>query len=401
MRRRNARMMIMPLIAAMCITVASGCSAKKDAGKAKNAVVKAGAQIETIRVKVESAGVRQFEEKTELQGNLSAKSYANVTARIPGTITGMYVNEGDAVTAGRTKLFDVDSVKLKRAVEIGRQECAVARQTLKVAEAGLDSVDAQVKKAETDLKRISSLYEKEVVTKDTLEKVQTGYDQVVAGRKQAESAVSLSEERVKEAELALRINEKDLSDATIYAPISGRVAVRFSEVGEMAAPGMPVIRIENTSVIEASAFLPSELYAKVKVGVTKIDLNVSGIDIGSRPVSYKSPTINPKLRTFEVKSVISNPPAGVAPGAMAALGVVLSRKSAVGVPSGCIQKRGGKDVVFVFEDGKAAMRVVEKGLESEGYTEIKSGVKQGDEVITEGQNFLNDGTPVTIGGEGK
>ena len=86
---------------------------------------------------------------------------------------------------------------------------------------------------------------------------------------------------------------------------------------------------------------------------------------------------------------------------MAAFGVVLSRKSAVGVPSGCIQKRGGKDVVFVFEGGKAVMRTVEKGIESEGYTEIKSGMKQGDKVITEGQNFLNDGTPVTIGGEAK
>ncbi len=314
----------------------------------------------------------------------------------------MYVNEGDMVTAGKTKLFEVDSIKLNDAVEISKQDYAVAEQGVNVAEAGLDQVNAQLRKAEADLKRLTNLYEKEVVTKDTLEKIQTGYDQLVAGKKQAESGVALAKERRKQAEVALRISRKNLSDATIHAPISGRVSHRFSEIGEMAAPGMPVIRIENTRLLEASAFLPAEYFAQITTGGTKVHLAASGIDLGLRPVSYKSPTINPKLRTFEVKAIINNPPAGVAPGAMVDFSAVIARRTGMGVPSDCIQTRGGKDVLFVADGGRTAMKIVKKGIESEGYVEISgSDLNEGDRVITEGQNFLEDGSPIMIGGEAK
>ncbi|HOO56432.1 MAG TPA: efflux RND transporter periplasmic adaptor subunit [bacterium] len=399
MSKKTRVRVLISLFFAVCVLWAGGCSQNNSSTNTGDASGVSGDQG-SVRVKLTTAQIRPFEKSVQVQGNLSAKNFANVSARIPGTLTAIYVNEGDSVTGGKTKLFDVDSVKVKNAVEIRRQDYAVAEQGVNVSRADLEQVDAQLKKAEADLKRITSLYEKEVVSKDTLEKIQTGYDQIIAVRKKAVSAITLSEERLKQAGIALKIAEKDFSDATIYAPISGRVAYRFSEEGEMAAPGYPIVRIEDTSVLEASAFLPSEYYDQVLSGTTTVRLNVSGIDLGTRTVTYKSPTINPKLRTFEVKTVIKNPPESVAPGSMVGFSVILENKDGVGIPSECLQTRSGKKAVFVVEGDQTVLRYVETGLVSGEYTEIlDEAVKEGEKIVIEGQNFLDEGDQILIVGE--
>lgn len=392
--RKQKKIAIMA-VAAICLTIAAGCSG----GKANKAGPGAAAEAASEAVSVQTAPVvlRSFEEVARSQGSLAAKNSANVSARIPGTLVEIYVNEGDAVTARRTKLFEVDSIKLKNAVEIGRQDRAVAEQGVRAAEAGLEQVNAQLLKMDKDLKRLTGLYDKEVVSKDSLEKAQSGYDQLIAARKQAESAVSLASERRKQAEIALNITQKDLSDTLIYAPISGRVAMRLAEVGEMAAPGYPVIRIEDTSVLEASAFLPDQWFSRVKEGETKVRLEVPGVEFETKTITYKSPTINPKLRTFEVKALATNPPAGVAPGAMVGLAVVLGSRESLAVPSDSVRELSGGKVIFIVRDGKAKMVSVKTGLESDGFVEIVEGdVSEGDLAAVQGQRFLNDGTPVSV-----
>jgi RND family efflux transporter MFP subunit len=388
-------------IAAIYLITLNGCSSTLASSDSTGTSQDTNtAAEETIRVKTASVQIRTFVERVEVQGSLTAKNYANVTARIPGTIVGIYVNEGDAVTAGITKLFEIDSVNLRNALEISRQDYALAEQGVIVAEASLDQVNTQLNKAEIDLNRLTRLFENEIVTRDALERAQAGYDHIVSAKVQASSAVTLAEERVRQAEIALNIGEKNLSDATIYAPISGSVANRSLEVGEMAAPGMPVIRIEDTSLLEASAFLPAEIYGRIIQGETTVQLSVFDNSLEDNTISYKSPTINPTFRTFEVKAIISDPPSGVVPGAMVNFTVILSQKQSLGVPSASIQDRDNKDVVFIALDGKAVMRIVETGLETDGYTEITGGdINQGDYVIMEGQSFLNEGSMVLVNEE--
>ena len=75
----------------------------------------------------------------------------------------------------------------------------------------------------------------------------------------------------------------------------------------MAAAGTPVLRIEDLSVLEVSVFLPEEAYTSVQPGKTKMRIRVGNVDLGERPVSYKSPTVHHKLRTFEVKGLVASP----------------------------------------------------------------------------------------------
>ncbi|MBN2398695.1 MAG: efflux RND transporter periplasmic adaptor subunit [Deltaproteobacteria bacterium] len=350
-----------------------------------------------VSVAVTPLKTMRFEQRLSVQGTLEAKTYANVSARIPGTIEAIFVNEGERVEKGTTRLFQIDDVKLRRAVEIKRQDVAVARCALREGEARREQVEVELEKAEIDLKRFKKLHEQDAVSSDSYERQQSRYKQTAASLKHAASLVDLATEQVRQAEIALAIAEKDLSDTLIHAPIDGVVSHRFREEGEMVAAGQPVLRIEDPTVVEASAFLPARYYTQVHQKISQLVITIAGGAACSCPVSYKSPTINEKLRTFEIKGLFKNPPEGAVPGAMASTAIVLESREGQGVPADAVLERSGKSVIFTAQDGTARMVEVTTGIETNGYMELQgTTLPEGTPVVTRGQTFLNDGASIKI-----
>jgi len=354
-------------------------------------------QEERVAVVTTPATVRQFERSLVVQGNVEAKHFAMVAARIPGVIEAIRVDEGDPVIAGQTVLFETDAVALEKNVQIGRHSLTVARCAQREAVANLDKVKVDFHKAKLDYERFQRLYAKEVVTADAFEQQQSRYEQLEAVVKLATAQVDLTAAQADQAQAALAIAEKDLADATIYAPIDGTVSARLQEPGEMGDPGIPVMRIDDTSVLEVAAFLPAQYYAAVVPGQTPMRIQISGIDLGSHVVTYRSPTIHPKLRVFEIKCLLEDPPEGVAPGAMAEIVAVLDSRQGLGVPVRAIQQRGGGSVVFVVEGNTVRQKAVKTGFESAGWIELLGAdLKDGAAVVTMGQSMVEDGTAVSV-----
>jgi RND family efflux transporter MFP subunit len=226
--------------------------------------------------------------------------------------------------------------------------------------------------------------------------------QLQAAEKLSQALVNLAAAQEDQAKASLTIAQKNLADATIVAPISGKVSARLLEPGEMGSPGIPVLRIDDTTVVEVAAFLPAQYYPDVVSGQTLMTIQVVGIDVGRHTITYKSPTINPKLRTFEVKCLLTNPPEGVAPGAMAQINVILESRKALGVPSAAIQQRSGHNVVFVVKDHISHQVIIQPGIEMDGWTEIREGdVTEEVAVVTMGQYMIEEGTRVAVQKEGR
>jgi len=369
---------------------------KAKAGTEDNAATRETVQ-RRVAVVTTSAATRDFERSLVVQGNVEAKHFAMVAPRIGGTIEVIDVDEGDAVVAGQTTLFATDAVALEKNVQIARHALTVAECARRQAAANLDKTKVDFHKAKLDYERFSRLHAKEAVTDDAFEQQQSRYQQLEAAVTLAEAQVDLAAAQADQARAALAIAEKDLADTTISAPIDGTVSARLQEPGEMGDPGIPVLRIDDTSVLEVAAFLPAEYYAAIVPGQTTMRIDVSGIDIGRQVITYKSPTIEPKLRSFEIKCLLSDPPAGVAPGAMAQLVVVLESRQGLGVPAAALEQRGGRSVVFVVENETARQVPVTTGLESAGWTEIlDSELAEGAAVVTMGQRMVEAGTSVTV-----
>ena len=215
--------------------------------------------------------------------------------------------------------------------------------------------------------------------------------------KHAEALVDLDDAKLQQARSALDIAEKDLRDSLVIAPINGRVTIRYQEPGEMGGPGNPVLRIEDHSLLEVSVFLPARAYGEVIPNETRMRVVANGVDLGEHAVSYKSPTINNELRTFEARCLLHDPPMAVAAGAMAQVRVILDRHEALGVPRDAIQRRGDGAVVFVAENDRSRMAIVKTGLEMDDLVEIRAAdVAEGASIVTVGGYFLNHDEPIKV-----
>jgi RND family efflux transporter MFP subunit len=345
---------------------------------------------------------RTFAEVIETQGNVEAKHVVMVSPRIGGILERIDVDEGDPVTAGETVLFQTDATTLQQNVIINEHEVAVAHCAQLQAQANLEKVQADLDKAALDFHRFERLLERNATTQDAFEQQQSRYKQLVAAEKLARAQVSLEAEKYHQAQADLAIAQKNLADTTVKASMSGVVSIRYQEPGEMGSPGRAVLRIEDTSLMEVSTYLPAAVYPRIEADQTHMKVVIYGMDLGPQTITYKSPTIHPKLRTFEVKTILETPRAGVAPGAMAEVAVVLESHEGLGVPTEAIQQRGARSVVFVVENNKTRLVPVTTGLESNGWTEIiTGGLKAQDRVIHMGQFMVQDGTDVTVQEEGR
>ena len=388
------------IIALICIAVLGGLYATNGFQIVKTAQSEekvSESSKDTIPVVLTKPVEREFTEKLTVQGNLEARDFVLVPSRIKGTIETMFVDEGDKVIKEKTKLFQIDSVNLENAVKVCEQDLAVAKCSLQEKQASLESVEINLKKTEIDFTRFKKLYQEDVVPIDKLEQYETGYLMAEASLKHAKSLVNLSIEQVEQAEIALEMAKKNLSDSLVYAPIDGVISYKYQEIGEMGEEGKSVFRIDNPKIIEVSAYLPAQYYQRIKTGETTAHIKIYDIDVGENIIIYKSPTIDPVLRTFEVKCLLDNPPEGVVPGAMANINVILQKRTGIGIPAKAIQKRSKKNILFTIKNNKAFQIEVSLGLETDGWVEIIGDTLSTDTpVVTMGQYYLNMGTPVTI-----
>ena len=369
--------------------LAAGCG-KKDAASAP------AESVRTLSVRARPAQPRTFERRLTVQGTLEAKNYANVASRADGNLDAIWVDEGDAVAAGETALFQIDAANRENARAIAKQNLAVAQASLKVAEASARKTDAEARKASLDFARYERLHQDGKVSPNEFEAAEVAHAQAQAGVAVAQAQVDLAQRQVKLAQANLAIAEKNLADTKIFAPISGVVSARHAEPGEQMSIGKTVLRIDDLSAVEAAAYLPAQYYADVLPGQTTFRLAVGGREAGSHPVSYRSPTIDPTLRTFEIKGQVDAANGLAVPGQMADLTLVFESRQGLGIPSASILVRGGKPTVFVVQDGKAIAREVQPGLQNDAWTEILSGLQPGEPVVTEGQTQLRDGLPVDV-----
>ncbi len=347
-------------------------------------------------VVVSAAKMMRFEERLAIAGTVLAKRFALVSARIPGTLDRVFVDEGDVVEAGVTKLFQTDALKLEQALAISRHQLTVAECAVREKEALLEKTLVALEQARADLARYRKLREQNAIAQQPVEHQEAQCRQLEADVRHIRTLIDLSKAQWEQAKLNVRLAEKDLADSLVVAPLSGCVSKRLKEPGEMAGAGTPVLRIEDSSVVEVSVFVPAEYYDRVRPGETRMRVGVGSVQISDLAVTFRSPAIEPRLRTFQVKARIDSPPAGVVPGALANVELVLAAREGVGVPARAVVQRAGKPVVFTVVGGRAKSQEVQPGIEMDGWREIRAGVSAGMSVVTMGQTMVDDGTPVRV-----
>ena len=184
----------------------------------------------------------------------------------------------------------------------------------------------------------------------------------------------------------------------IKAPFAGIVDRKFAEMGELVLPGAPVVSLVNLFRIKIEAGVPENYVNHVKRGDS---VKVIFKDLENKEyravLSYVGRTITTNNRTFPIEIYLNNSNSIIKPELSAQVYIQKARfESAIIIPEEVVTNTDLGYAVFVEEKGIARMRIIEIISRSNNEVAVKSGLNEGENLITVGFQNLVDGTKVKV-----
>jgi len=273
---------------------------------------------------------------------IEAVRQSTVAAQVSGRIIHLRAEPGQRVKAGEV----------------------LARIDAREAGENVAATKAQLAQAEAHLARTRELFAKKFVSASVLDKAEADFKAAQA----AASAASAS-----------------LSHATVMAPISGIIAQRHVELGELASPGRPLITIFEPGAMRAVASVPQSKKAQILGQQSvRIEFPESGRWIDAQRIEVL-PTLDVQTHTLTVRVYLPVGTEGIVPGMAARVHFAADEGARLTVPAQAILRRGEVAAVYVLDDqGKARLRQVRLGEPvSGGEVEILAGLRAGERISLE------------------
>lgn len=317
-----------------------------------------------------------------------------------------------------TQLFENGAISqqslegTKTQLDIAMAQHKIATEQLQLIDNGarvedIQAMEAQVQQAEASLRLAQKQAETKTWEKDielARSQVETAYAGLVAAEalsdaKSWEAEITSAKTARIQAQVALKLAQKRLKDATIYAPISGIIAKRYLDLGGMALPAAPLFEIVNVDTVIASVDVIETQLSELTPN-QEARIEIDGIDTPlSGSITFISPTLQAARRTATVEVHIDNPEGILKPGMFAKVTVPIKvHTDALLIPrTSLIENVNTKTQnVFVIEDNVSRRRAVEIGLLQGSKVEVLTGLMDGAAVVTAGQHSLKDGEEVRV-----
>ncbi|HWA57231.1 MAG TPA: efflux RND transporter periplasmic adaptor subunit [Gemmatimonadales bacterium] len=285
-------------------------------------------------------------------GSAVAMQRATLSTRLMGSVTSVAVQEGDRVRAGEV-LARLDA-----------REIASKREQV---EAGIAAAEAVYRDAETQATRFRALYADSAATRYQLEQVETGLARAQSGLTSAKAA---------RAEL-----DAVGSYAEVRASFAGVVTHRFVDPGSFAAPGAPLLEIQDPSRLRVTVSVPAGMAARLKPGMV-LEATIEG-----QPAQAVVEGVVPSGAgtVYTLNALIDNRRNAWLPGSAATLSVPQGTRQALLLPESALVHEGDLVGVRVIRSGAPELRWIRTGSVNNGQVEILSGVAAGDSVLA-GEN---------------
>lgn len=295
---------------------------------------------------------KPFEHLIEIQGRVESDENVLVSPEMMGTVSRVHVKVGDKVTAG-TLLAELESSVFQKSLE----ELQSAREF-----------------ANTLYLKQKSLWDQKIGTEI----------QYLQAKNNLESL-----------DKKIATVRQQLEMTRIKSPVNGTVDAVDIKMGQSFAPGMPGLRVVNFSKLKIQADVAEAYINKVKKGdPARIYIPDNGETIKAN-ITYTGKVIDPLNRTFRVEVNMNGKEAMLNPNQVAVLSITDYRSDkAIALPLSVIQNTPEGSYVFVTEGKKAVRRMVTTGQNYRGQTEVLTGLKAGDKVVTRGYEELTDGQAV-------
>ncbi len=339
-------------------------------------------------------------------GTIKSETEVKITAQRIGKITKLFVEEGSIVKPG-SMIAELDPDEAQLSLQAVRASLEKAQSRLKELrnshdslkvdiETNIEKAKAVLKEAEVRFKRFNDLKDKGYMAQMDVDSVQKEYEVAKASLESAiaaKSRITAQTEEIKAQESAVREAESSLSLAKlnydysfIKSPILGVVISRPVKVGETTAKGALVVHVVAMDDLYIEAFIDEADVAKVKLRQqVNITMDAYQGNVFKGEIYLISPVVlggKQETRTFEVRTRLKEKQIIIKPGMSADVEIIVDNiKNALVVPSHAIMEKNNRKFVFVKKGSAAKLISVETGQFNWNFTEITSGIKEGDTVI--------------------
>jgi RND family efflux transporter MFP subunit len=338
----------------------------------------------------------------EVGGVVRSRQVAVVSSRVVAPVVEVRVKAGDRVTRGQV-LVRLDDREAGAQATRASASATGMRLSLEAAQAERRAAESNVVLARATHDRVKGLREKNSATAQEL-------DQVVAGLAAADARLAGAIARVAEAEAGLaaakageQVAAVGASYSVLTAPFTGLVSNRQVDPGSMAAPGVPLLTIEDTSAYRLEVRVDesrAHLVAPGMAAAVRIDRVADAEDGWGQATVAEVESVDPGSHSFLVKLDL---PAldGLRSGVFGRARVTGPPARVLAVPAAAVVRRGQLSLVYVVDAaGVARLRMLSPGREAQGRVEVLAGLAAGDRVVLAPPEAIADGTPITGAAEG-
>ena len=312
-------------------------------------------KVEPISVETEVVSASSNLQDRTYVGVVEEESATSISFTGSGTLTRVYVDEGQSVRAGQL---------------IAEMDKTQARNMLTAAE-------AQMRQAKDALQRMQLLHDNGSLAEIKWVETQSKVDQ---------------------AQAQLDLAKKSLADCSVYAPVSGIVGKNVMNAGETVLPSLPVASILNINKVRVKVSIPEKEIANFTAHTpTSISVEALRGRTFQGGIITKGVEADGMTHTYDIKIHLQNPDHSLLPGMVCQVNVFGSTydKEQKSVPITSVQKNAkGQQFVWTVKGGKSHRSIVETGRASGNRIAILKGLAEGEEVVIEGYQKLSEGTEI-------
>jgi RND family efflux transporter MFP subunit len=340
-------------------------------------------------------------ERLETGGVVAARESASISSRIVATILAVPVKVGDRVRVGDV-LVRLDAPDVVERTSQARAAAVAAEKALAQARAEQHAADTEHRLATVWQKRIAVLHGRNSATDQERDEADARLSAATARLAGVQAGIEGAEAQLVSARAAVGVAAATESFTTVLAPFDGMVTERLTDPGNLAAPGVPLLRMESDGARQVVVRVDEARAAYVHPGdrVTVLsdahDRRVA--DSGAEGVVEEvARVIEADQRAFTVKV---NVPATMTArtGTFARVVFRGAARRVLIVPPQAIQQLGQVSSVYVVQEGVARLRLVQVGASSPDGVEVLAGLDTGESIVTSALAPLSDGAKVVIGG---
>lgn len=327
--------------------------------------------LRDLRITTQPVESRSGGEEVTLLGELAVdeRAYAEVTAPVPARVTRLLANAGDSVADG-APLVQLSSPELGR------------------ARADYLSATAQVRLAESSLKRKQELAAERIVPQREVQEAEAASAEARAAQRSAQAALSNFGVPVLTNDAALA----DASSFVLRSPVRGSVIERRAVVGQMLDPAVPAFRIGDLSTLWLTSHAFERDAVRIVAGApARISFPALPGEQFPGAVAQIGRQVDRESRTIPIRINVKNRGGLLRPGMSATAQVPAGQSGAaiLTVPVASVQRVRDEWCVFLPKDaGTFEIRTIGRGRDLGGEVEVLSGLKSGETIVVDGAFLL-------------